>query len=441
MAIYDIINSTIDIQDSTASSQSLEKILIFDPDLNENSSETIINLTQEFVSLSDLGDTFTNVNKIHKAGNAWFSQPGHQRSVKVGRTASGDANITASLDNILDEDNGFFILVTVSRDETEIDTIADWASSKQVIFIASTEFDSNKLDSADETDLAKTLAALSYNNVGLHCHHRAGIDAATVGLVVSSGVATVTSTAHGLRTDDIGKEITVSGHSDTTNVNGNRTIATIPNANSFTFLVPDADDATSEDVDYFTRYDFIEVATLSSFFSSLVGSDSYAYQENLVGQIPVPKTVLTDSQIEVLRAKNYITYREPYTNSKINLDGKMVTGRQIKDQVVAVWLDVNIEAMVYNIVTKKKPSFTNEGGQQIVAGIEKPLDDQLGRGGLNSLISLNPTLYSTTYKIDVPDASTATSANRQAGIFPAITVTAAVGAVILKVTVNATLLV
>jgi hypothetical protein len=435
------VNVNFTIQDSIASAPSLQKVLLFDPSLDENSTETVTDLTQNFVSLEDLGNTFSNTNKIYKAGNSYFSQRGHQRGFKVARTTSTDANIAESLDNIFDQDSEFFVLVTTSKNEVEIDEIADWASSKRIIFIFSTEFDAIKLSATNFTDISSTLGALSYNNVVAHCHHRSGIDASTVGLVVASGVATITSTTHGLRSDDIGKEITISGHSDTTNVNGNRTILGITDADNFTVSVPNAVDATTENVDYFTRYDFIEIASVSQFIASLIGTDDYSSLKNLTGQLVIPKTILSTSQVGVLRDKNYVTYVSEYSGINVTADGKCVTGRQVKDEFVRVWLEVNTEVEAYNVVVNEKPPFSNVGAEQIISGIKKPVDEQLKRGGIESLVTLDPENYKQDYLIEVDDASTATSANRQAGIYPNFKVTVAVGGVIRSVTVNGDILV
>jgi len=427
MAILDISDAEVEIEDRVVSSQSLELTLFLDVDLED----TITNLTQTFVSLADAAATFAATTKIYKALDAHYKQPGHNTTTKVGRVTNGDASITASLDALWDEDKDWFTLITTTKNETIIDTIADWCAGKNIVYFFSTEFDATKLNAASVADIASSLSALNYNNVGAYCHHQCGVDAASITVTVASGIVTFASTAHGLR---VGDDITPVGHSDSS-VNINATVATVADANTFTILATGADDdADGEAISYFARYKFIESALQSAFFSNPIGSDTAAYI-SLVGQVAIPKTLLTDSQVQVLRSKHYNTYLNPYNNISITADGLMVTGRQIKDQVVAAWLDVNIEAETFQIVINDKPSYTNTGAQQVAAGVIGPLDTQLSRGGLNPLNNTQP------YTIVTADALTASAANRQAGIYPEIVVTARVGSTILKTSYNVKLLV
>ena len=427
--LYDATTVNVSLADKVISAPSLTKTLIFDPSL----TGTITNLTEEFTSLDDLSVKFDNTTKLYKAASAHYSQQNHQSALKVGRVTAGDANISASLDALYEQDKDFFCLLTTTKDETEIDEIADWASSKDIIFGFSVEPDSDKLDSASSTDIASTLADLNYNNVFAICHHESGVDGTSVTATIASNVVTVDSTSHSLR---VGDDITISGHSSI-GANGNFVVASVPDDDSFTYEVTGFDDdEVGEPVDYFARYKFIEAGLQGLQFGNLIGTSSWAYK-TITGQSAMPTTLYSASEVQKLRDKKYITYVEGQNNINVTSDGFMVTGRQIVDETVRVWIEKNIASEIFNIqVNNQKIPYTNKGFSLIRKAIAKVLNIQLGRTGLSA--------YSDTenFQISIPDAITdATTSQRQQGIVPAISVNARIGSSALKITVNARLIV
>lgn len=425
--LFDAVTVNVSLADKIAAAPSLDIAMVFDPDL----TGTITNLTQSFVSLDDLAATFANTTKIYKCANAHYTQPGHNSTFKVARITSGDANITASLDAIWAQDKAFFQLLTTTKDETELEEISDWCLGKNIAFGSSIEIDADMINSALATDLGSVLNASGNSNTYLHAHHEAGVDAAGTAITVASLVATVTETAHGLR---VGDSVTVSGATPA-GLNGNVVVATVPTSGTWTYATTAIDGAATGTINYFARYAFPEAALQGFQLGKLIGTSSWAYKA-LAGQTAIPSTLYSASNIEALRDKYYVTYTEPQNNISITSDGFMVTGRQIVDEDVRVWLELNIATSIFNVqIANEKIPYTNSGFELLRRAIVGPLKTQLTRGGLNP--------YSDTdeFLIDMPDALSATAANRQAGIVEPIAVTARIGSAALKITVNVTLIV
>jgi hypothetical protein len=427
--LFDAVTVNVDLADKVASAPSLDIALVLDPDL----TGTITNRTQAYTSEADLNVDFPNTTKIAKCANQHYKQPGHNPTFKVGRVDSGDANLTASLDALWAEDKNFFQLMTTSKDETEIETISDWCLGKNISFCSSIEIDSSMIDSNDSTDLASVLAASSNTNSFIFAHHQAGVDVTGTSITVASNGATVTQAAHGLR---VGDPVTLSGAAGS-DLNGNKTVATVPTSGTWTFSTTTADgaDANNGAIDYFARYLFPEAGLQGFQLGKLIGTSSWAYKA-IAGQTAVPTTLYSSSNIQVLRDKKYITYTEPQNNISVTSDGFMVTGRQIVDEHVRIWLELNIATAIFNVqIANEKIPYTNPGFELIRNAISGQLDIQLTRGGLN------PLNDEERYTIDIPDALAASAANRQAGIMEPIEVTARIGSAVLKITVNVTLIV
>lgn len=430
--LFDAVTVNVSLADKIAAAPSLDIAMVFAPEVTEITGE-ITNLTQAFVSEPDLVATFVNTTKVYKCGNAHYTQPGHNSTFKVARATSTDADITASLDAIWGQDKNFFQLLTTTKDETELEEISDWALGKNIAFGSSIEIDSTMIDSVDVTDLGSVLNASSNNNTYLHAHHEAGVDVTGTSITVASLVATVTQALHGLR---VGNSATLSG-ANGTDLNGNKTVATIPTDGTWTFATTETDgaDTNNGSINYFARYLFPEAALEGFQFGKLIGSSSWAYKA-LAGQTAIPSTLYSASNIQVLRDKKYITYTEPQNNISVTSDGFMITGRQIVDEDVRVWIELNMATDIFNIqITNEKIPYTNPGFELIRKAISTSLNTQLIRGGLN------PFSDTQAYVIVMPDALSASASNRQDGIVPPIEVTARIGSAVLKITVNVTLIV
>lgn len=427
--IFDI-TVNVDLNDSIVSAPSLKIPLFFDPEL----TGTITNLTQGYTSFTTLDADFDDTTKLNALADAHYKQPGHNNLTKVGRTSVGDANITASLNAIWAQDKKFTALLTTTKDEVELDEIADWCANKNIFFGTSLEPDANKLDSNSSTDIASVLRGLGYNNDYIHCHHEAGVDEAAASITTASEVATVTVVAHGLR---VGDTVVVSGAADAP-LNGKYTIATVPTADTFTYTASgaaDGADANNGSIAYFARYKFIESSFQGLQLAKDIGTTSWAAKQ-MTGQSAVPLTILNADEIQVLRDKGYITYSAVTDKISATNDGFMVSGRQIADETVRIWLEENMAVDILNVkLLNEKIPYTDKGFELIRTAIKTSLETQLDRTGLN------PLSNTVDYTIDIPPALDQSAADRQAGIMPTIEVVARIGSVVLKITVNVTLIV
>lgn len=409
--------------------------LIFDPDL----TGTITNLTEAFIGLSDLADTFDSTTKIHKCASAHHDQPGSISTVKVGRATAGDADITESLDNLWDQDKGFFRLLTTTKIEAEIEEISDWAASKNIQFHSSVEPTPDKLDALDETDLISRIAAKNQSNTTIHCHHQSGVDetgasittAAPVG--ANPAVATMTLVAHGLREFD---NITISGAADSA-LNGNFVVASIVDVDNFTFAAKGATsgaDANNGTIAYFARYEFFEAALEGLQGGKLIGTTAWDFK-TVTGQFAIPKIVLGESDIQVLRDKGYIVYVEAANNLPVTADGSTATGEQIKNIDVKFWLEANLAVAALNAKKNNEQiPYTDKGFALVTTPLQGPMDTQIERQGIN------PLNDEEDYTITVASALDQLSANVAAGIMPPIQIVGRVGDVVLEITINVNLI-
>ncbi len=429
--LNDNIEINVNLQTPDIAAAGFGTALIFDPAL----TGTITNLTQSFTSKTNFAATFANTTKLYKCADAHYSQPGAYSTVKVGRITSGDANITASLDALWDQDKSWFRLLTTTKNETELEEISDWVLDKNIQFHCSVEFDATKLNELLATDLAGRLEAKGNSNTIVHCHHQSGIDltamsittAAAVG--TAAAVATATATSHGLRELD---EITVSGAADSP-LNGNHVVLGITDSDTFTYSAKGAAagaDTNNGSIALFGRYMFKEAALEGLQGAKEIGTTAWN-GKTVVGQYAIPKTVLGAAEIQVLRNKNYIVYVEAVNDHAVTADGFTVTGEQIKNIDVKFWLEANLAVAALNAKKNlEQIPYTDKGFALITTPLQGPMDTQIARQGIN------PYSDEADYLISVASALDQDSADVAAGIMPPIQILGRVGDVVLKITVN-----
>jgi hypothetical protein len=433
--LTDKIIVNVNLQSPDVSAGGFGVALIFDDSL----TGTITNLTEAFVSKSDLGDTFDSTTKIYKCANSHYSQQNSISTVKVGRASTGDVDITESLDNLWDQDKGFFRLLATTKVEADIEEISGWCADKNIQFHTSVEPSSDKLDAADETDLISRIKAKSQANTTIHCHHQAGVDETTASITTAApvgaaaAIATLTLVGHGLREFD---NLTISGAADTP-LNGNFVVLSVTDADNFTFSAKGA--AAGADINngaivYFARYEFIEAALEGLQGGKPIGSTAWDFK-TVIGQVAIPKTVLTDSEIKVLRDKKYIVYVEAANNLSITADGFTATGEQIKNIDVKFWLEANLAVAALNAKKNNEQiPYTDKGFGLVTTPLQGPMDTQISRQGIN------PLNDEEDYTISVASALDQLSADVAAGKMPAIQIVGRVGDVVLEIIVNVNLI-
>ena len=433
--LNDKIVVNVNLQSPDISAAGLDVPLIFDDSL----TGTITNLTEPYVGLTALAVDFPNTTKIHKCASAHYDQPGAVSTVKVGRAAAGDADITESLDNLWNQDKGWFRLLTTSKVEADIEEMSDWCADKNVQFHSSVEPSSDKLDALDETDLISRIAAKAQANTTIHCHHQSGLDEAAASVTTAApvgaaaAVATCTVVGHTLREFD---NFTMSGAADSA-LNGNFVVLGVTDSDNFTFSAKGATlgaDANNGSIAYFARYEFIEASLQGLQGGKPIGSTAWD-TKTLIGQTAVPTTILGASDIQVLRDKKYIVYVEHANNFSATADGFTATGEQIKNIDVKFWLEANLAVAALNAKKNNEQiPYTDKGFGLVVTPLQGPMDTQIVRQGIN------PLNNEEDYTIAVASALDQSSANVAAGIMPPIQIVGRVGDVVLEITVNVNLI-
>jgi hypothetical protein len=334
---------------------------------------------------------------------------------------TGDADITAALDAIFNKDANFFQLLSIYKDKATIKAIAAWVEGKNLKYTFSVE-DQAVLDLLS-TNVMKELADLNYNKTSGYWYHQSGVDAADVSMTVADEVVTVTSTDHGLR---VGDNFTVTGAAKS-ELNGNQVVTVIVDLDNFKFSAPgavDGADANNGAIDYFARYEFFETAIEalqlgeSEGVTTGIGSSSWAAKVNLTGFAATPDDILSPSLgVQLIEQFNANIYKElkgvPATQG-----GKAFSGRTIKVQTVADWLEVRLQ---------------NADIAKIGNAWQGPLNTQLTRGGIT------PIDNTVTYEVVLPKAVDVPAADKSDNILRA-TVRARSGNEILKLDLTVTVI-
>lgn len=428
--VVDVITVTGDIQDASVSVKSFGEGLIL---TDETPLVTISTRTKQYTSTTDIATDWGNISKVYKASTKHFAQNSHNETLKIGLELAGDASTTAALDAIWAEDNSWFDLHSIFNTKAKILEIAAWAATKgeDIQYGATTE-DADVLVSGTTTDVISTLAGLNYDNVYIKWYHQSGVDATGVSITVASLVATVTEATHGLR---VGDNVTVSG-ADGSDLNGNKIVASVPTAGTWTYATTESDgaDANNGSIDYFARYEFIDVGWSGRQLGRDIGTTSWD-GKTLIGFAGTPKTILTDAQVLTVQDKGgnvYITRKgATYTNK-----GRMVSDRFIENNNVLQWLIARItEENLIVFTANEKVPYTNSGFEQYATATKGPLNTQIQRTGLS------PLNDEENFRVTFPNALDISTADRLAGEIPNAEVLCRIGQSVHKIVIDITAIV
>lgn len=405
--VTDILEVTAELEDESVSVKSFGETLVL---TDEIPLVTISERTKRYSNPTDAATDWGNTSKVYKAIAAHFRQNQHNETIKIGRELAGDATITDALDAIWTIDQDWFELHSIYNDKTSILEIAAWAAlyAEEIVYGVSTE-DSDVLSDAVSNDIVSSLAALGYNNVHIEWYHKSGVDAVGVDITVVSGVATVTETSHGLI---VGDNVTISG-ADGSDLNGNKVVASVPTVDTWTFVTTEADgaDANNGSIDYFARYEFIDVAYAGRQLGRDIGTTSWD-GKSLIGYEGTPLDIMTDVEANIVLDKGgnvYITRKGATYMAK----GRMVSGRYIENHNVLQWLIARtLEAMMLVYVGVEKVPYTNPGFEQYATASKGPFNTQIRRTGLN------PLNDEEDFRITFPNALDIPLADKIAGTIP-----------------------
>jgi hypothetical protein len=320
---------------------------------------------------------------------------------------TGDADITSALDAIYSKDSNWFQLFSIYKVKADVKAIAAWVQGKTLKYSVSVE-DQDIVDLLS-TSLFAELNALNYSRTSGHWHHQSGVDAAGVAITVASEIATVTEALHGLR---VGDNLTVEGASPSA-LNGNKVVLTVVDDDNFTYDAAGVvDGAATGTIDYFARYEFHEVAVDGLLLGETegtitgIGSKSWANKQ-VVGSVATPDDILSPTEaLQINEQYNGNVYKELKGFAQ-TVGGKTFSGRTIKVQTVADWLETRLqEAVLQLFITVDQLLYTNQDISLIknVQGV--PMNTQLTRGGIT------PLDENVNYEITYPLASEVPQADK-----------------------------
>lgn len=394
---------------------------------------------ETYTSLSSLALDFATTTKIHKMAQAVFAGTRAPERIKVLRADVGDADITTSLDLAEAEDNEWYGLTAAFRIEADINEIASWVSSATFnhIYIACSE-DIGIFDSGDTSDVASDLKGFAYTRTGLLYHHNGGVDVTGAAYTITSLVITVAETAHGLR---VGDTITFSASSGI-DINGNNTVATVPDANSFTCTTTAVDEAGPQTVSYFARYNFPEVRWVGFMLPTEPGEEDWTFKP-LTGQTPTPLfidgiSVLSLAEQQAVKAKNANIYTAIGGVGATQI-GTMASGRFIDTQIGIDWLEARFgEAIINQRINAKKIPYTQAGINSLLPAIVGVVEEG-ERNGLLGVIS--DSTSGETYRVTLPQIADISQANKILRNLPPILITVQLAGSIITFTLDVTALI
>lgn len=299
---------------------------------------------------------------------------------------TGDADITAALNAIWDKDSNWFHLITIYKLTSDILEIAAWVEAMPVIYGFTVE-NADIYDSNETSDLLSTLEGFGYNHTYLIWYHRAGVEAVDGDVTVTDEIATFTLVNHGLRKNE---SLTVSG-AGAPALNGDKTVLEVVDFDNFKFAAPgvsDGGDTNNGAIDYFARYGFLETGVQSRQLGRPegIGGSSWGYQ-NIIGFEATPNDILSPSQALVIAqtdggGKGGNFYKEQARQPVLQF-GRMVSGRTIKVQAVAIWLEIRLQEAGLQVFIGNEQLIYDNASLAIVANaFQVPLGQQLERGGI-----------------------------------------------------------
>lgn len=422
--IADVVQVTVNVRDTLITRAGFGTPAIFAP----VEATVFAPRFKQYGSITEVAADFADTTKVYKAAAAIFAQQRHPPAIKIVRREAGDASHTSALNAIVAEDSDWYGLVTTYRGSADITEIAAWIATQKKIFVANSE--DADVPTAVATDIASLLEAQAYDQTAYMWHHQSGVDVTGASYTVSSGVATITETAHGLR---VGEPVTFSNSSGAS-IDGNNTIATVPDANSFTVTTTAADEAGPATVDYLARYTFPEAAWVGYMLPSDPGSETWKFKE-LTGIVATPKTILSPSEEATVLGKNANVYT-PLAGVGHTHEGVMASGRFIDVQRGIHWTEARLgEAVVELLLNSPKIPYTDAGLTLVQAALSEVMDLGIRNGLFGPLLDESGDFY----RITIPKVADQLQADRVARYFPGITIQAQLAGAVhsLAITVNA----
>lgn len=404
------------------------------PLLLVNAEDTVFaTRVKSYTTPAEVAVDFATITKASRMANAIFAQANSPKTVKIGRLETGDADIAAALDAVEAEDADWYGLAIEDVDDTNITGAVAWVETRSKIFgYVSEEEDIIATGSADIASVFKLAARARTFGIW---HQHAGLeDGGSATSAVTSSVVTITETAHGL---ELGDPVVIVTSANATIALTEYAVASVPDANSFTFALEVADSVGPDAITYIAGYKYANCAWFGKQLGTNPGSTTWKFK-SLSGIAASDKIALTSAEEAFALSKNCNVY--PLlgaTGVGFTTEGTMASGRFIDVQRGIDWIEARMgEAIATRLLNTPKVPYTDAGASIIEAEIQAILNQAVGLG------ILGPLLDSTSgelFRIIMPKVADQSTADRQARLFSNIQVQAQLAGAIhrLAVTINA----
>lgn len=404
------------------------------PLLAVNAENTVFTpRTKSYASLSEVASDFASTTKAHRMANAVFSQPNSPPILKIGRIESGDADLTASLTAIEAADNDWYGLAIEAVTDADITLAVAFTESRAKIYAYASE--EEDIIAAGSADIASVFRLATRNRSFGMWHQHAGRDDGTATHAVTGEVMTVTDTTHNL---EVGDPIVFSGSGDSTNIDGERTVATVVDADNFTVSVPEAaDDAGPTAIVWFAGFVYPNCAWLGKQLSTNPGSTTWKNKQ-LSGIIASDKTALTTSEENIALGKNINLYTLlGSSGAGFTHEGVMASGRFIDVQRGIDFMEARLgEAIATLLLNTPKIPYTDAGMTAIEGVIQQQMNSFVALDILGPLLNTDD---GALFRIVIPKIADQLSADRGNRLVSGIEIEAQLAGAVHKVviTINA----
>lgn len=162
-----LVNVTIDLNTTAIAGKSFSDLLILGEHTLKDSARLLV--VTDPNELLDLG--LSSTNPLYTAVATAFSQSSHVSQVFIGRKGS-DENVTDALSAVARENNDWYGLALVSREEDQVVLAAAFAEANGKLFVTASS-DEKLLQSSDKTDIASKLEAKQYYRSAVMYSHKA----------------------------------------------------------------------------------------------------------------------------------------------------------------------------------------------------------------------------------------------------------------------------
>lgn len=426
--ISDVIAITINVQDLRLSRAGFGTPLFLATAENTVFSER----TKSYADIGEVAVDFAIGTKPYRAATAFWSQANTPPTVKMGRQEAGDGTVTAALTAIQAADPDWYFLVIEDVDDTSVAAAAAWAETNGKLAVLITEEEDVLLSPL--TDIASTLKAASYNRSAIMWHHHAGLESTgTADYTVTSEVATITETDHGLEVGDPVFFDSSSGE----NIDGANTVVSVPTSSTYTCDVPGvSNEAGAATVNYIAGYTYANAAWVGLQATSDPGSSTWKFKR-LSGVDSTNLVDLTSAEEAIALGKNCNVYTLlGATGTGFTHEGVLASGRFMDVQRSIDWLTARTgENLASRLLQVPKIPYTDEGMAIIEAEIAAVMEQAAGIG------ILGPILDSTSgelYRIVIPKVADQSSADRADRLVLSITVAGQLAGAVhaLAITIN-----